>query len=278
MFKVIQALIDAVDASVYSYIKPGAPHRYSSATDDLHQYVASVTSALNEYVKAVESGLNIAKGRLGLNNSGFGSLINEALKDNRKSMGTAPLPEMHIIMIPTVLAASYAIGIKGRLELSEFGNALRGITMYGSERDSLSLYEALRNAGGDVGRALALTSITPGRIRTEGLTPYDILEEVGSKYPILRYVTRRQGRITELAEKFIKDRLEGVSLNNATVKLYALLLEETCGVKVNPIVKGKEEFMKLLRLDRDLRRRYDLKGLIAVLSAPVFIGLLSLSI
>ncbi len=265
---------------MYSYVKPGAPHRYSTMYRDLHEFVSALTSALDTYVKACITGFEIGRGRSSFESAGLGGLVSEAYRLSKKAAAEMPLPSLHLLLIPTVIAASYSIEVDGKLSLSKFRRALQGLLMYNPIKETESLYNALRGVGGGISRAIALTEVTPGRISTEGLSIYDFLDHISREYLPASYLITRVNRLTELTEAFIKSHIEGASLNDATVLLYRELLHDFTGYSADLRIKGKEDFLRLLKLDRELYRKWkeELRECVAVLSAPVFLGLLSLSV
>jgi len=277
MLQTLSALIDAMDLAVYSYVKPGAPHRYSTCYGDLHAYTATLTSTLTSYARAHELGTDIARGRASLNKSGIGELISNAIRDNRKRVSEPPMLDYHLIMIPVVVAAAYSIKLDGKVALNTFAKGLKGLLMYSGPEDTLLVYEALRGVSGKLGRAVALSDITPGRIRMENMSLMDLLDAVGKNYITLAYFVRHHTSLAELAEKFIDLHLKGFSLNDAAVTIYSLLLKDIAGIQYSPVPKSKEDFLKLLKLDKEVCRKEKFDHLIPLLSVPLFIGMLSIT-
>ncbi len=277
MLQTLSALIDALDLAVYSYVKPGAPHRYSTCYGDLHAYIATLTSALSSYARAHELGTEIARGRASLNKSGVGELISNAIRDNRKRVPEPPMLDYHLIMIPVVVAAAYSMKLDGKVTINTFAKGLKGLLMYSGPDDTLLVYEALRGVSGRLGRAVALSDLTPGRIRMENMSLMDLLDAIGKNYATLAYFARRHTSLAELAEKFIDMHLKGFSLNNAAVTTYSILLKDIAGIQYSPVIKSRDDFLKLLKLDREVCKKGKFDHLISLLSVPLFIGMLSIS-
>jgi len=277
MLQTLSALLDAMDLAVYSYVKPGAPHRYSTCYGDLHVYTATLTSALTSYARAHELGIDIARGRASLNKSGVGELISNAIRDNRKRVPEPPMLDYHLIMIPVVAATAYSIKLNGKVTLNTIAKGLKGLLMYSGPEDVLLVYEALRGIGGELGRAVALSDLTPGRIRMENMSLMDLLDAIGKNYVTLAYFVRHHTSLAELAEKFIDLHLKGSSLNEATASIYSMLMKDIAGIQYSPILRNKEDFLKLLRLDKEVCRRKKFDCLIPLLSIPLFIGMLSIT-
>jgi len=276
MLQTLSALIDATDLALYSYVKPGAPHRYSTCYGDLHPYIVTLTSALPSYARAHELGVDIARGRASLNRSGIGELINNAIRENRKKIPEPPMLDYHLVMIPVVVAASYSAKLDGKVTINTFTKGLKGLLMYSEPDDTLMVYDALRGVSGRLGRAVALSDLTPGRIKMENMSLLDLLDAIGRNYTSLAYFTRRHASLAELAEKFIGLHLKGFSLNDAAVTVYSILLKDVAGIQYSPIMQSKEDFLKLLRLDREICRKGRYDYLIPILSVPLFVGMLSI--
>ena len=277
MLKLIKALVESADLAIYSYVKPGAPHRYSMKFRDLHSFVRVVTSALDTYSRAVDIGEGIAKGRMGFTDSNVGSLIRKAIQESTHALEEALLPEYHVIMIPAMISASYTVKLKGAMTVDYYRKGVKSLLMFSKVEDTIALYEALRSCRGEAGRAIGLVGITPGKIRTERMTVLDLLSEIGKHQKFLQFYVKKHGEITELALRFVKQYLDIGDYNLASAQTYARLLESLAGVRVNPEIKGKDDFMKLLKLDNDMHR----KGMNMLLSLPLlnealFVGLLTM--
>ncbi|MEM4428176.1 MAG: hypothetical protein QW036_05445, partial [Zestosphaera sp.] len=92
MSAILRGLVDSVDLAVYSYVKPGAPHRYSLRFKDLRPYVALLTSALKNYLRSAELGASVATGSLGFVNIGLGALIRDSIQDSISYLKRVQLP------------------------------------------------------------------------------------------------------------------------------------------------------------------------------------------
>ncbi len=277
LLKLIKTLIESVDLTIYSYVKPAAPHRYSTRYKDLHSYVRIITSALDTYSRAADIGEDIAKGRMGFIDSQLGSLIRKAMQESTHALEETLLPEYHIVMIPAIISASYSIKLKGYLSIDHYRKSVRSLLMYNNIDDTLNLYDVLRTSVGEVKRGLSLAAITPGKVRTERMTILDLLSEIGKYHKSIEFYVRRHNAITELGLKFVRLYLDSGNYNLAATSVYSELLEYIEGIKVNTEIKDKNDFMRLLKTDAELHSKgIHLTHAVPLLNEAILIGLLSI--
>jgi len=276
MLKVLKPLIESADLTIYSYVKPGAIHRYSTKFKDLHQYVCLLTSSLEVYYEATDLGNEVSKGRKSFADVSVGSLIKRALQESKRYAETTNLPEYHLLMIPSVISATYTISTLGYMDVGRYQKAVKSLLMYSSPQDAIDVYDAFRGFPSDLGRALGTAGITPGLIKTESLTIGDLLEEVSKFSKLSRYLLGKGVSVSELVTKFTSTYLDTGDLNSAAVSSYALLLEVSDGIRINPLIKDKKDFLSLLKLDNKLVKEGSARNdLIPVLNEAIFAGLLT---
>ncbi|MCD6323755.1 MAG: hypothetical protein J7L55_01435 [Desulfurococcales archaeon] len=277
MLGVVRALIEALDLTVYSYVKPGAPHRFSTRFKDLHTYVKAITSALETYYEASEEGVSVAKGRAGFTDIRVGALIKKAGISSSRYLETVELPEYHILLIPAVIAASYSIEYKGYMDVNLYQKAFESLTTYSRGRDAVDVLDYIRSYGGLLRKVSGSASITPGLVTTEGWSIKDLMDELGRSHRVASVALGRYISPVELSSKFIKNYVQGEDANTSAIKVYSYLLEATTNVKEDLSIKGKEDFMRVLRLDNELGRKgVNLSPLLPVMNESIFIAYLSL--
>lgn len=278
MAVVLRSLIDAVDMAVYSYVKPGAPHRYSVRFRDLHSFVTTLTSALRHYMRAAELGASVAAGSMGLVDVSVGSLIRESIQDNIAFLGRAPLPELHVFLIPACVASSYTLKLKDRFTLQTFLSARRSLLTYSKPQEVVKVYEAFRNAGGDLGRVLYESGITSTRISSESLTLEEFLSILSNRYKYLEFAASRYNVVVEASNEFVKEYEKESDWNSATLTSYSVILNALGSEVKFPLrLKTKEDFKNALELDAKLgSKNVDYTPLIPALTESILIGLLSI--
>ncbi len=275
MLKMLKPLVESTDLAIYSYVKPGAIHRYSTKFKDLHQYVRLLTSSLEVYYEASDLGDEVSKGRKSFTDVSVGSLIRRALQESRRFAEATDLPEYHLLMIPSVISATYTISTLGYMDIGRYQKAMKSLLMYSSPKDAIDVYDAFRGFPSDLGRALGTAGITPGLIKTESLTVSDLLEEVSKFSKLSRYLLGEGTSVSELVTRFTSTYLDTGDLNSAAVSSYALLLEVYEGVRINPLIKDKKDFLNLLKLDNKLVKEGLVKNnLIPALNEAIFVGIL----
>ncbi|MEM0038444.1 MAG: hypothetical protein QXS42_05400 [Zestosphaera sp.] len=278
MAAVLRGLVDSVDMAVYSYVKPGAPHRYSVRFRDLRPFIATLTSALRHYMRSIELGVSVATGAMGLVDVNVGSLIRDSIQDNIAFLGRAPLPELHVFLVPACVASSYTLKLKERFTLQTFLSARRSLLIYSKPQEVVKVYEAFRNAGGDLGRALYESGVTSTKISSESLTLEEFLNILGNRYRYIGFTSSRYHAVVEASNEFIKEYERESDWNSAALTSYSVLLN-ALGSDVKPPLRqrSKDEFKKALELDAELgSRNVDYTPLIPALAESILIGLLSI--
>ncbi len=277
MLKLLKTLIESVDLTIYSYVKPAAVHRYSTHYKDLHQYVRVVTSAIEVYGKAWEIGTLIAKGKLGFKDSEVGSLIKDAVKASARFVELTALPEYHLILLPSMIAASYAIESSGYLDLNLYQKGIKSLYLYTNTDNTIAVYEVIRRSNSLLGKILGHASVTPGKIKTEGWSLRDLLDEIGKANVLAKTAVGMGPSASELSGLFVKKYLDTGDFNKATIKTYSPLFQTVTRINENLEVNSKDDLIRLLKLDNELvKKRISLNLLLPLLNESVFLGLLRL--
>ncbi len=267
-----------MDLAIYSYVKPGAPHRYSLRFKDLRPYVALLTSALRNYLRSAELGVSVASGSLGFVDVGLGTLVRDSIQDNISYLRRVQLPEFHVFMIPACIAASYTLKMKDRFVLQTFLSARKSLLSYAGPQEVLRIYEALRNAGGEVGRLLYELGVTSSRIVAESLSLEEFLNVLSSNYKYLSFATTRYNYVLEASNAFIKEYERENDWNASAIASYSTLLN-ALGVNIKPPhkIESREDFKKILSLDLELSsKNVDYTPLIPPLTEAILISLLTI--
>lgn len=275
---VLRGLIDSVDLAVYSYIKPGAPHRYSLRFKDLRPYVALLTSALKNYLRSIELGVNVATGSIGFVDIGLGTLIRDSIQDCVSYLRRVQLPEFHIFMIPASIAASYTLKMKDKFVIQTYLNARKSLISYAGPQEVLKIYEALKSAGSEVSKSLYESGLTSSKIIAESLSLEEFLNLLSSRYQYLSFATTKYNYVLEASNVFIKEYEKEGDWNSSAVASYSTLLNVLgSDIRFPYRLEGKEDFKKILSLDVELsNKNIDYTPLISPLTEAVLISLLRL--
>lgn len=275
MFSVIRALIEGVDIAVYSYVKPGAPHRFSPYFKDLHNYILTFTSALSTYAECIEVGYSIADGRAGFTSVRIGDFIKEALRLSSRRLGTLNIPEFHVVMIPTVIAASYATKRSDKNFIENFKKGLNDVLLFNDPSETIKVYESLKSYGGRYSAIVENLALTPVKMKLEGVSIHELYVAIGKEDPVLRCFTQKLGTLISAFNTFTNSYLKYGDVNKAAVMTYGVLVNELLNLSITNYLESKS-FTELLRLDREFHEKgISLPYMISLLCIPVFLGLLT---
>ena len=275
MINILKALIESLDLSIYSYVKPAAPHRFSTHFTDLHTYVKVLTDALGEYVKAIEKGFSVAEGKLGLDRVGLGELIRNALSSSAKNLHLRGAHNLHLILIPVVITASYAYKLEGRSSnfINRFNRGLKDILLYTGTKEVLTIYNALRTHEGIFKELLTRLSITPGRIESEGMNLLDFYSELGDVDRALKFFSRNYNAISSYGQKYVNVYVKTGDYNIAATRIFNDIVLDVANIKLPITYEGMSDIVKLLKIDRELiKKGLDLSDLIPILTSSIFVG------
>jgi len=277
----LKPLIESVYLSTYSYVKPGAPHRFSTYFLNLHSIVHTFTSAIGEYLRSIEVGYQVSEGKLGFNKVPVGDLISNALHSSSKRLGPSSFQELHLVMIPTVIAASYSLKLRGRSEgfSKAFLDGLRNTILYNDVRETVKVYTALRDLGGRYSSIINSLALTASRIEVEAASLSDLLSDIGRSDKAVYAFNKLYMHFIDLSNKFINYYVDSRDLNYAATATYALIVKNLLGITFNPKIKTRGDLLKLLKLDKEFHDKgLELSYLLPVLTAVTFIGLARLGI
>lgn len=277
--KVLQYLMDAVDLSVYSYIKPGAPHRYSLYDQDLHKYVKTITTSLNTYIQAVNLGESIAKGLLGIPSANLGKLISQAISASFSKLTSNTVVELHLMLVPTTVAVSHTLTNERVMNLNTFRKTITSIIAYSDVKDALEVYSVLKKLD-RYERFMIELGISEGVIRTNSMNLRNVYLALSKKVTPLSTLADKLDVVVGMVSKFIKTYDEAYNYNLATVASYLYGLEALYGISFkSEILKERNVVNELYRLDRELRGKgYNFNELIPTLCVSTLLSLSSLDI
>jgi len=277
--KVLQYLMDAVDLSVYSYIKPGALHRYSLHDQDLHRYVKTITTSLSTYIQAVNLGESIAKGLLGIPSANLGKLISQAISTSFSKLTSNAVVELHLMLIPTTIAVSHTLTSERTMNLNTFRKTLTSMITYSDVKDALEVYSALKKLDRYEHFMIEL-GISEGVIRTNSMNLRNIYLALSKKVIPLSTLVDKLDVIIGMVGKFIRTYDETYNYNLATVASYLYGLEALYGISFkSEILKERNIVNELYRLDRELRGKgYNFNEFIPTLCVSTLLSLSSLDV
>ncbi len=277
MFKVIQYLIEAIDLSVYSYIKPGALHRYSLYDGDLHKYVKTVTTSLSLYAQACSLGESVAKGTLGMPSTNLGKLISQAISTSLSKLTSNTVVELHLMLIPTTLTISYVLANERAMNLNTFRKIITSILTYSDVKDAVEVYSALKKLD-RYERLLVELGISEGVIRTNSMNLRSIYMTLCRKITPLSMLVDKLNVTIGMVSRFIKKYDETYDYNLATIASYIYGLETLYNISFkSDLLKERNTMNELYRLDKELRGKgYNFNELIPALCVSTTLSLSSL--
>ncbi len=276
MLSIIRALMESLDLAVYSYVKPGAPHRFSPYFKDLHSFILTFTSALDIYAACVEAGFSVAEGRVGFTNLKIGDLLRDALRFSSRRLGARNIPEFHVVMIPAVIASSYAMKLGGRNFIENFRKGLNDALLFNDVSETIKVYESLKSYGGRYSSIIEGLMLTPTKIRLESVSIHDLYDEIGKEDPVLNYFTRKLSTLISSSNIFVNTYLKYGDANKAAVITYGNLVEELRNVRILNYLE-KKSFTELLKLDKEMHSKgISLQYIIPLLCMSIFLGLLAM--
>ncbi len=277
MLRVFQCLVEAIDLSVYSYVKPGAVHRFSIYDLDTYKYVRTVVSALDTYLQSVTLGESVAKGVIGFPSVGIGRLVSQAITSSLSKLGINTVVELHITLIPTVIASSYTLTNEKQFNLSTFRKALTTMMTYSDVSDALEVYGVLKKLD-KFSKVFEDSGLTEGVIRTNHMNLRSIYQVLGKHIRPLTTLVDKLDIIVGMSSKFIKVYEETYDLNLATISAYLHGLENIYGLSFK-ITTTKQSSItnELYRLDKELRSKgLNFNDMIPILCTSTLLSLLTI--
>ncbi len=251
---VLRKVIGSVHAAVYSYIKPGAMHRYSPGPQP-YNYMRVALSLSNEIYRLAIDIDRASRGEIGLPDIRIGQIISRSLREGLVSLGVLAPLEMISSIIFSALALSYGLS---RREDKPSGllKALYDILSTTTVRDTLELYDTLRRMGYNEAEYLELQGYTRGYLEVEGYRLIDFTRILANKHKLFSYIQPHNRFVVNIAERIIEDYDLGKDLNNAIVRGYVELLAK----EYSDLAKKLDEAvkLKLMRTRDGLRLLYNI--------------------
>ncbi len=279
---VVGKVLSALHASLYSYIKPGAPHRYS-LDNKPYEYMnigLGLTSLLWDIARDFQ---RLSRGEIGLPDIRLGSRIDQALKTSLARYGVLPPVDLVFSIVLSTLTIAYGI-VKREESVAGYKKMLDDVLMASTTRDAVEVFEALRRLGyhREV-EALELNGISKSSIEVHGYKLPDIFSILEREYVFFKYASPYKKTIIEVSEAIATEYENSRNLNNAVIRGYIeLLLKENLlkeyKGRVRKIIELKltrtrNGLKELYKLDKELRGKgYELENLIAPLILAVAIA------
>lgn len=272
--RLLRHIIDALDLSIYSYVKPGAVHRFSLQDDDLHKYIRALTSSIHTYLSAVELGELVARGNLSFPSLGIGRLINQSISSSLRWIDRIYTAELHLTLLPSVTAISYALAIDKTAPLTTFRRAILNILSSSSVKDSLDIYHIIKDLP-IFTPIISELGITEGYLRVNSINLHDLYITLGRKLPSINVLVNKLDVIAGMSNKFLKTYYEISDYNIASVAAYIDGLEKVFGIQIKvDLTKGRTAINELFKIDKDLKSKgKDFNELIPLLNISILLSL-----
>ncbi|MCC6016812.1 MAG: hypothetical protein LM582_07210 [Desulfurococcaceae archaeon] len=241
-------LTDVVKALFYtcsSYPKIAAPHRLSPSDDFEICILSSVTNIIELYSDIYRVIAEFKRGERGIGKLEIGRFFAKSLNNCFKELKYGMSLEMCLVT-PTL---SYVDILETEIE-KDFRKVLRrfiNILQAQDIEESIEFTKVARNIGGRLATLLEKAGVSEHRIKVEGLTLYNIFDELSKYDPLFESFINVQKLIdvVRLAEKLYK---EYGNINEVLSKVFLELVKD----KITPH-SGK--LADLLKMDLDYRRR-----------------------
>lgn len=254
--------MEALHLAVYSYIKPAAPHRFSTKFRDLESTIFTVTSSLDIYGQVFTAGLDISTGKETLYSAGIGRFFYSSLAKSYRRLGARAHQALNLVLIPFTLSTAYSL--KQQPFLGSFRKIFFTILDVDNPKDITALVDGIRQFYGAGSTALLERGLTSSRLATEKPSIGDILSILGSKIKDIQYVLNRMDYIIEIGLEIGRIAAEGVELNDITTRAFLKLARFECE-RLSSIVDFSQK--TLYELDRELTREgVDLSYLVTPLT------------
>jgi hypothetical protein len=264
----IGRLVESVEMAVYSYVKPGAPHRFSTRFRYIEDYLLTLTSSLDTYGQAYEAGLGIGSGRETPLTIGLGRIVQTALARSHKRLGSRARQSVNLVFIPVTVSVAYSL--RQQNFVGSFRRMLRSLLQVDDPKDTLALFEGVRTYCGE-GLVLAERGLTQSRLVSERLSIGELLEVLSTSIRELNFLTRKLNTVLEVGST-IKTLVEkGLELNDVLVRAYLELAKVEVG---KPFTELKEvELRSLYEIDRELTKSgRDLSHLVVPLALALLLS------
>ncbi len=272
--RLLRHIIDALDLSVYSYVKPGAIHRFSLQDDDLHRYVRVLTSSIHSYLSAAELGELVARGSLSFPSLDIGRLITQSISSSLRWLDRIYTVELHLTLLPSVTAISYAFAVDKAAPLSTFRKAILNILSSSSVKDSLEVYNIIKDLP-VLTPVISELGITEGYLRVNSMNLYNLYITLGRRLLPIDVLVNKLDIIIGMSNKFLKTYYETLDYNIASVAAYIDGLEKVFDTRIKvDLAKGRTAINELLKIDKDLKSKgKDFNEMIPLLNISILLSL-----
>ncbi len=279
---VVGKVLSTLHTSLYSYIKPGAPHRYS-LDNKPYEYMnigLGLTGLIWDIARDFQ---RLSRGEIGLPDIRIGSRIDQALRTSLARYGV--LPPVDLVFSIILSASTIAYGMVRKEEsVAGYKKVLDDVLMASTTRDTMEVFEALRRLGyhREV-EILELNGISRSSIEVHGYKLPDIFSILEKEFVFFKYASPYKKTITEVSEAIAAEYENSRNLNNAVVRGYVELVLREDSLReyrdrIRKIVELKltrtrNGLKELYNLDKELRGKgYELENLIAPLILAVAIA------
>ncbi|MEM0065486.1 MAG: hypothetical protein QXZ22_01765 [Sulfolobales archaeon] len=261
-------LIEALHLAVYSYIKPAAPHRFSSRFKDLEAIVFTVTSSLDAYSQAFTAGLDVSTGKETLYSIGIGRLFYNSLAKSYRKLGIRAYQALNLALIPTTLSIGYST--RQHPFANSYKRIFSALLEVNNPKDVATLVDGIRQFYGTGSAVLAEQGLTPSRLATEKPSIGDILLLMSVKARDLWYTLKRMDYIFEVGTEVARMTSSGADPNDVAVRAFLRLAQAECE-KLRKVSEVNQK--SLYDLDRELiKDGVDLSYLITPLTLVLLLS------
>lgn len=264
----VAKLVEALNIAIYSYVKPAAPHRFSTRFKDLEYIIFTVTSSLEIYSQAFDVGLSVSTGKETLLTSGVGRLIHNSLAKSYRRLGAKAYQALNLVLVPSSIAIAYAS--RHKPFVNSYKRILLSILEIDNSKDVSMIVEGLRQFYGEASLILSDFGITSGKVVSERITIGDIMSALGTRIRELSYFLKKMDNILEAGSFFWKLVSSGHEPNEAAVKTF-LKLASTDYSRLSTLTDANQKI--LYELDKELTSRgVDLSYVVTPLTLAILIS------
>ncbi|MEM1623017.1 MAG: hypothetical protein QW543_02605 [Sulfolobales archaeon] len=261
-------LIEALHLAVYSYIKPAAPHRFSSRFKDLETIIFTATSSLDVYSQAFTAGLDISTGKETLYSIGIGRLFYHSLAKSYRKLGIRAYQALNLVLVPTSLSIGYSA--RQQHFVNSYKRIFSAVLEVNNPKDVVALVDGIRQFYGIGSVVLVEQGLTPSKLATEKPSIGDVLLLMGVKARDLLYTLKRMDYVFEVGTEVARMISSGADPNDVAVRAFLRLAQTECE-KLRRVSEIDQK--SLYDLDKELLRDgVDLSYLITPLTLALLLS------